>query len=143
MIGAQAQSRLQDDLTSTLRSEDFSRWLAAYFSAPATMDIEDVELREDTLSSAELLARLQAGDNLFRPEHVKLTITRSAEKLILAVYGAIVPSLPAHDKLINRLNEQASLSFQDIQPMDDEDAVISFLTCLYNRNVLFLKENTP
>ncbi len=135
-----ARERIQNDLINALRSDDFSIWLAEYFSMPSHDDIDNIDTRGEKISNQDLLERLQEGKNLYRPEHIKLSMTTSQDGTInLAAFGAILPTSPAHDQLIHFLNQNTALSIQDIETLGDQDALMTLITHLYNQNILFFE----
>ncbi len=139
-ISPGAQERIQNDLINALCSDDFSIWLAAYFSMPSHDDVENIEARDEKLSNQDLLERLQDGQNLYRPEHIKLSMTISPDGTVnLAAYGAALPTSPAHNKFLHWLNQNNTLSMQDIEALGDQDALMTFITYLYNQNILFFE----
>ncbi len=141
-LAPHAQKTLRGELMNALHADSFSVWLAEYFSTSA--DVDEAELREDPLSSAELIARLQAGEVLYRPEHVKICTTTSQDGVrTLAVYGAVLVTTVAHDGLIEWLGQHASLSLGDVDALGNKDAVISVIAHLYNQNALFFEGDDP
>ncbi len=137
-IDPDAQNLLRSDLVAALQSDDFSRWLAVYFSTPTHDDIESMGARDKPFLSAELLACLQEGQVLYRPEHIKISMTTSSDGGInLAVYGAVVETDVAHNKLIHWLNQNSTISMKDFDLLGDQDKLMRLLTYLYNQNVLF------
>lgn len=134
-IDGDAQNQVREALTGALHTDDFSKWLAAYFSAPTDRDTNII--REEPLTKEELQSRLQKGDMLYRPEHIKLTITTSADnEPVLAVYGDVVSSVAANGALINVLNQNRNLSMDEIKSCGNEDADMTLITYLYNHHVL-------
>lgn len=147
IIGSGAQKTLQGDLVSALQSDDFSKWLAVYFSTPTHDEIENIESRAEKLSNEEIIGRLQEGQNLYRPEHVKISITTLSDGVInLAVLGSAVQTLPEHDQLIDWLNENRSISMSDMKAIGSDGgsqcAVVSLIAHLYNQNILFFQSDT-
>jgi len=142
VIAPDARDSLQNDLVNTLRSDDFSIWLAEYFSTPSHDDIENIKMRDKPLSDQELLQNLQDGKRLYRPEHIKLSMTTSSDGVLnLAVYGTAVPTSPAHDQLVHWLNQNQNtvLSLRGIEALGDQDALMTLITYLYNQNILFFE----
>jgi len=135
-IARPAQDTVCGALTDALHSEHFSVWMAEYFSTPT--DIDAVEPREEPLAPAQILTRLQAGENLYRPEHVKLCITVTQTGTPhLAVFGATVPTTPEHTALIRWLDQQTRFSVKELGTLGDQDAVLTVLAYLYNQRALF------
>ncbi|GJL85921.1 MAG: hypothetical protein DHS20C02_16960 [Micavibrio sp.] len=139
-IAPGARDSIQNDLINALRSNDFSIWLAEYFSMPSHDDIENIDTRYEPLSDQDLLERLQDRQNLYRPEHIKISMTTSSDETInLAAYGAALPTSPAHNKLVHWLNQNNTLSMQDIEALGGQDALMTLITYLYNQNILFFE----
>ena len=131
---------IQSDLTNAIKSDNFATWLAQYFSTPTYDDIENIESRENQLSSSNLFEKIRSGQNLYKPEHIKLAITHSSDSgLNLAVYGEVVETSPVHGKFIHWLNDGKILNAQDIEALGGEDNLNDIVTFLYNRNVLFFE----
>lgn len=138
-ISNETQKMVRNKLIDSLNTNDFSVWLAEYFSTP--VDIDDGEEREDLLSEVELQKCLQSGQTLIKPEYIKLGITESTDgSLILAVYGQRVPTTPEHKKLIEYLNQNTALSWDNIQAFGNNDLFMGLITFLYNQNILFFRE---
>ena len=141
IISTDDQSTIQNNLTNAIKSDDFATWLAQYFSTPTYDDVENIEARENQLSSSDLFEAIRNGQNLYKPEHIKLAITHSPDGgLNLAVYGEVIETLPVQDKLIHLLNDGKILNAQDIDALGGEGNLSNIVTFLYNRNVLFFED---
>ncbi len=143
-IAPQAQKTMRGGMMDALHADDFAVWMAAYFSASADSDSDGdgIDQREEPLSPSQVFARLQAGECLHRPEHVKLCITTSqAGAFTLAVYGAPVDTAAVPDTLIEWLNQNAVLSLSDIEALGDQSALMAGVTQLYNQSVLFFEHD--
>lgn len=139
-IAPHAQKTLRGELMDALHADSFSVWLAEYFSS--TADAEDGAQSETPVSIDDLLTRLQGGEALYRPEHVKLCITTSQDgELTLAVYGNALPAAVADENLIKWLESNATLSLEDIAALGNKDAVMAALAHLYNQNALFFEDD--
>lgn len=138
-IAPHAQKTIRSELLNALHADSFAVWLAEYFSTPTD---DDIEGRDDPLSDAEILARLQAGEPLYRPDHIKPCITTSQDGVLtLAVFGTLIPTTTAHDPLIEWLNQCTTLSMQDIETWAKQDAIISVITHLYNNCILYFEDD--
>lgn len=134
------QNTVRNELVAALQSDSFSIWLAEYFSTPTYDDVENIRAREMALSTKEVANRLEAGEKVFRPEYVKLSITTSHDgSLNLAVYGTVVPTLAEHDKLIRWLDQNNGLSMKNIDALGNRDGLMAVITYLYNQNILFFE----
>jgi len=141
MIADDAQDAICAQMTGALEGDDFSAWLAGYFSAPGHDEGEGFYEREEKLSTEQITAQLKAGQRLIRAEHVKIVTTRTAAgHYQLAVYGALMPSAPAHDELIAHLGDGGALSWQDFERLGSPGALIGLVTDLYNQSVLYFEE---
>lgn len=139
-ISPQEQDTIRNDLISAINSDDFSLWMAQYFSTPTYTDIENIEPCDELLEEADILDALQNGATLHRPEHIKLSITAASDgALNLAVYGQVISSVPVHRALIETLNRNEVISIKNLDDLGEKDAVITLITQLYNLNVLSLE----
>ncbi len=138
-ITPHAQNTIQNNLITALQSENFSIWMAEYFSTPTHDDIENLETCDTPLSSEEILTELKNGQTLHKPEHIKLTITTSSSgKPNLAVHGACIPTTLDHNELIHQLNENNSITIENLGTLGDQNTLMPLITELYNKNILFL-----
>lgn len=132
-MGEQALGAIQSNLVGAIESPDFSAWMAEYFSTPTYDDVENIEAREVPLSGAELLAALNNGQILQRPEHIKIAITPTADGGVnLAAYGVVFCIPAKHVQLADALNDCQALS------IEDAEEAIEIITALYNHTVLDL-----
>ncbi len=137
VIDSQAVSSIKSDLIEVINNDDFSTWLIQYFSTPTHDELDAIEPREDEISSENLIKELKNGGILSRAEHVKLSITKDKNgALKFAVYGEIIPTLTAHEKLIYWLNDYDQITLNDLENLGGVDALIELVTHLYNHNVL-------
>ncbi len=141
-IAPSSQNDIQNSLITAIKSDNFSTWLAQYFSTPTHDEIENIAPREEQLTSHEILELLKSGAVLYRPEHIKLAITTMPNgSLNLAVFGEIIPTSPEHKYLIELINDNKKISLRDIENHNDQDSIIAFLTSLYNRDILSFDES--
>jgi len=139
-LGQGAQDVIKGNVIAAIESDHFACWMASYFSKPTHEEIDPIE--EDDLTESELLAQLKEGETLFRPEHIKLTITISKDgSFNLAVYGDTISIPKAQAKIIETLNAGNDLAYDDIAGLNDKDHAITLVTALYNRNVLVFNED--
>jgi len=130
-ISNSAQTSLQNDLIAALQSDEFSIWLAEYFSKPTHDDIESLDMREEALSEDELIEKSRGGAKLYKPNHIKLTITQTQSgEQIIAVLGLRIPTPQKHAALIRALNENQILSGEIIEKN------IDVIASLYNHFIL-------
>jgi len=139
-IARNEQESIQNALIKTIQGDSFSAWLSAYFSTPT--HTESVEMRDIPFSNTQMMERLKSGDYLYRPDHVKITITTTASgQLNLSAYGQIVPTSPQCAPLIQFLNENDTLALSDIDNLGGIDALVDGLVHLYNQNVLYFEDD--
>lgn len=140
-IGKATGQTIRDDLITTLASDDFTRWMAVYFSAPTHISEEEPDTHGVPLSSQAMAKRLNNGEILYRPEHVKMVITQVTDGAFhLAVYEQCL-SLPGNQMgLIEKLNTAHDITQDDIKSGCNNDACIEALTMLYNYNALRFKD---
>ena len=139
-IAPQAQSTIQNEIINTLQSEGFAIWMAEYFSTPTHDDIENIETYNNQLSSEDILINLQNGQSLYKPEHIKLTITSNPDgKTNLAVHGKSVPTTLEHNGLIQHLNENNDISIDSLNTLDDQNTLMTLITNLCNQDILFFE----
>lgn len=131
-IAPSAQEAIRNDVMASLGSDDFARWMAAYFSAPTHEDIEPMQVPEDDL---------QPDDILYRPEHVKLTITAAPKGgFYLAAYGEVMVVSEAQAKLIEALNNGREIVLDALEDFGDPSEAMELITDLYRKNVLWLRD---
>ena len=137
-IAPNAQKSVQGALTDALQGQSFSAWLAAYFSTPT--DSEDEQQREEPLTDDQVKARLKAGEGLYRPEHIKLSITASQNGMLnLSVFGAVITMEAARHGFVHWLNNNATVSFENVSALGGEDELLPLITQLYNQGVLYFE----
>lgn len=128
MVGSTTQEAIRGDAIASLQSDDFTLWMAAYFSTPTHDEIETIERPEEAL---------QEGDILYRPENVKLAITTSSEgRFYLAAYGEALTLSAAQIELIQRLNDGQNIALDDLDGFGDKNEAMTLLTALYYKNAL-------
>lgn len=136
VINQAAQKKVQGNLIEVIHSDSFSRWMAQYFSTPTHADIEDIESRENSISSSNLLNMLESGKMLERQEHIKIAVTEtSSGERNIAVYGIITPVSQSCEGIIDLLNSGHEISIQDIEALGNMNEIIEMIACLYNQNV--------
>jgi len=136
-IGAGAQDAIRSNALAVIGSDDFTRWMAAYFSRPTHDDIEAMDMRENELSSEALLAALKGGKTLHRPEYVKLAIASSSNGTFnLAVYGESIVVSAAQVHLIEKLNEGQGIGQKELDISGDKEDAIALIIALYNKDGL-------
>ncbi len=141
MVGTSVQNAIKGDAISAIQSDDFSCWLAGYFSAPTHDDVENIDLPEDTLSSEGMLEALQNGAILYRPNHVKMTVTVASNgQLNLAVYGGVIVVSIAQAKLIQMLSDGQEIAQGYLKGFGDQSEIVTILSDLYNKGALFFSE---
>ncbi len=132
-VGAASVETIKDSLIASIQSEDFKRWMAAYFSTPSHEDIDPVIAPH---------APLQNDDILYRPEHVKMAITPSSEDCFnLAVFGNVITVSAAQSKLIERLNNGQDIALNTLKDFGDADKAIALLKVLYQEQALYLRHS--
>ncbi len=141
-IAPATQEAIRGDALTALQSDDFGIWMAAYFSLQTHEDIEDTETSNEKLLSDDLLSALQNGDVLARPEHIKLAITKSSQGgFHLSVHGEILHIPATQKKLVEILNLGQDISLKTIEGFGDKGGAMTFITALYNKNVLSLNSH--
>ncbi|MGH1456819.1 MAG: cupin domain-containing protein [Alphaproteobacteria bacterium] len=86
-IAPNTAKALQDDIIASIQSDDFSRWLALYFSTPSHEYIDGMDAEENHLPKIEAL---KGGEGLRWPEHVKLVTTISSNgEVYVAALGKV------------------------------------------------------
>jgi len=140
-IAPSAQSDIQNSLITAIKDDDFSIWLAQYFSTPTHDEIENIAPREEQLTRNEVLELLKDGESLYRPEHIKITITTSSDgNYNMAVYGETISTKDTHKPLIELINSNQKISLQDISGNRNKEDLIALITDLYNRDILSFDE---
>ncbi len=134
-IGQSTQNVVRDNIISSIQSDDFSAWMAAYFSTPTHEEIESISVQEDE----DLVAVLKGGAILSRPEQIKLAITKSSNgEFNLAVHGESIAVSATQAQLIGKLNDGQKITFDDLEGYDNQDEATALLTTFYEQNILSL-----
>lgn len=132
-ISKSTQDDIKNNALAAFQSNDFAIWMVGYFSMTTHEEMEDTQTSNDRISGDELFTLLQNGTKLIRPEQTKITITNSSNgDFYLSAYGETILVPATQEKLMNRLNQGAELSTNDIK----DDETIKFATALYNNNIL-------
>jgi 50S ribosomal protein L16 3-hydroxylase len=140
MISSDEQGVMRGDLIDAIKADDFTAWLATYFSTPTYDDVENIDPRVKALSFDEIFKQLKEGEHLYCPNHVKLSITnKSDETFNLSVYGALFQLSKAHEDFILWLSEGKIIELEDIKTLGGADLLCEIITILYNKNVLFFE----
>jgi len=123
---------LRKAMVESLNTDDFATWLAEYFSTPSDIDI--VYPRETPLPKDALKNRLEKGEVLFKPRHIKIVTTAIEDtSLILSIFGEVIPTTLDNTHLIELLKTHAEISYKDLNQESD----MTLVTRLYNENILF------
>jgi 50S ribosomal protein L16 3-hydroxylase len=134
-ITSPAQQTIREMLDNSLNSDDFSIWMAEYFSKPTHSDDFEIEVEQSTPD--EILNRLQNGETLYRPDHIKLTVTSMPDgTLNLAIQGTCAPTTAAHNPMVSFMNEHDEISLSDIEQWGATDDFIDMIAYLYNHQAL-------
>lgn len=141
IISPKAQKYVQDDIINTIKNNSFSKWLAAYFSIPTYEDPENIPERYEQISSSELLKILKDGDKLYKPEHIKISVTKTDNKVNnLAIYGSVIAmNFKNNEEIIRWLNQNQKISINDVKQFNNEKEFMNVITHLYNKNILFFE----
>jgi 50S ribosomal protein L16 3-hydroxylase len=138
-IANDAKNTIQTYMCDAIRHDNFATWLCDYFSTPTHN--ETVMPRDEILSSNDILKKLQSGINLYRPEHVKLTIATSENgNHNLGFFGNSLTLENNCNYLIEILKRNENILFSDIKLLKDIDTVMDAITHLYNQNVLYFED---
>jgi len=137
MIGNSTQDAFVKDVISSVQSNDFNCWMAEYFSKPSHDEIDEVMDKNSDITPTDLVNRLKNGATLYRPEHIKLSITSATNgDYNLGIYGEIIHIKKSHAKLIDALNKAKNITIDIVDDIDDKDSIFSILCVLNNQNVL-------
>lgn len=140
-IGSIPKNTIKDTIISALNTEHFSRWMASYFSNSTHEEIEEQEASHQQLSVDELESALRKGQTLSRQEHIKITITKTAQQsFYISVCGNTFHLLEQYKPLVDALNLNQDISFSIINDLNETDEALSLITQLYNQGV-FLCDN--
>lgn len=100
------QNAVRDHLKACLDSDEFSAWLARYFSTPTHDETDNIETENDDITSDELATALEDGAALHHPEYIKLAITEDAAgHFNIGIYGHIITANKTLAHLINRVSQ--------------------------------------
>jgi len=131
IIGHSTQDNIRNDIISSIQSNDFTAWMAAYFSTPNHEEIENKEPKD----SKKLLQELENGKILTRLEEIKIAITQSQDNSFnLAIYGETITISATQKHLIEKLNTAQEITISDLNNSDDKDEAIEIITALYQMN---------
>lgn len=129
-----AQEAIRGSAISSLQSDDFSAWMAAYFSAPSH---EEIEPQDESNTNIDLLSVLQDGQTLYKPEHVKMVITNASNGgLTLAIYGELISISADQMRFIEKLNDCQNITLLDLEACSDQNKAVALLTRLCHMNAL-------
>jgi len=133
-IAPTAGKNIRESLIEVINGDNFSEWMAEYFSTSTHDEFEDIDEKQGgELLEDELLDLLQKGGVLTRPEYIKIVTTESNNGVInLSVYGNNLHIPLAQNKLVDWLNAAHPISVDDI----DTKKMLELVTELYNREVL-------
>lgn len=138
-ISKNAEQSVQASLVNAIQSDVFSAWMAEYFSGTSHDDSEACDTIDEPLSSAEIKTYIEEGRTLYRPEHIKLTLTTSIEGTVnIAAFGKVVATCTSDSAVIASLNVVNSKNFLP-QPLSEED--FDVVLALYNNGVLAFTDN--
>ncbi len=76
-IGSAAVDTLRNDFGRQLDTDDFTRWMAEFFTESSHEDFGNYTERDDVLSEHSFEAKLREGVGLIKPAYVKFAITAS------------------------------------------------------------------
>ena len=140
-ISLSEQCQIQTSLKESIEDQSFSKWLASYFSKPTYNDPENIVGRENPLTDQEILSILRDGTALYKPEYIKLTVTKSNDgEVHLGVYGSVITVASEELKqFIERLNQGKKISIRDVEMLTAINDVMDIITHLYNQGVLFFE----
>lgn len=138
-LAPQMRDSIKDNILTSLGSDHFARWMAAYFSMPTHEEIEDPAL-QDALSPEDMLAALHDGTVLSRPEHVKLALTTADNGTsYLAVFGGVMTINAGQAALIAHLNRGDDIGAHDLAEFGEQHIALKLLADLYHQNALVLQ----
>lgn len=125
------QDVIRGDIMASVQSDDFARWMVAYFSTPSHEEFESLDKEQQALCGDEIL---------YRPEYVKLAITPSSNgDFSLAVYGETISVSMAQAKLIEWLNDGQDIVLDDLKAFGDESTAMALIMDLYSKNALCVR----
>ena len=127
------QNTIKDGLINALQANSFIDWMVEYFSTQTESCTS--EPRENTLTEEEILARLNQGNTLHKPEFIKIVVAQRSDKsFTLSAYGANISIASDHANLIEWFENGSEIS---IESLNNKNEAIRILTHLYNQRVLF------
>lgn len=137
IIDETAIDAVQNTLITSLRSDEFSKWITAYFSTPTHCDIDDLEDRAPLASNEDIFNALKNGASFYRPEYIKTSLTKSSKgNFIFSIYGVIVPTLTEHQNILQKISQNQEISYKDIEHLDEDTSTIALVTRLFNGCIL-------
>jgi 50S ribosomal protein L16 3-hydroxylase len=135
LIDPSATNSLRHDLISTIQSNNFSAWMAEYFSVSTHDEYGNEDAEQNQISEEKLLDFLRDGEFLCRPEYIKIAMTTAANgSTNLAIYGEIITIPTAHNTLITWLNNNHRISLNDLH----DNELLALVTQLYNKGILLI-----
>lgn len=135
-ITPNAINMVQESLVEVIKDDQFSAWIAGYFSTSTHDEFHNMNVEEDIISSANLLKSLKKGQYLRRPEHVKIAATKSTDGSInLSSYGENIIVPKESEILLYWLNENHKILEKDLEKQE----LLELATELYNKGILCLE----
>ena len=136
-IASTTKEAIQNDIIQTVQSDHFANWMASYFAMPSHHDIDDEEREMDDMTVDELLADLNDGDALCRPEHIKMVITpATVGGYYLSALGYTMPVPDTQSQLIEALNNSTVITLDMINQWNDKDGALACLVQVYNNGII-------
>jgi len=138
-IAGGAVQNLQDGLSGHLKTDEFTRWLVAFFTEANHQDFGDYDERDAPLDLVAFADQLRQGASLVKPEYIKFALTSlPSGAFCLGFDNQSVtleePLLP----LVRQLLNEQPLDIDSHPEILDQPASLEFLLGLYNHQVLEL-----
>ncbi len=132
-IGTTTVDSIRDNLISSLKSDNFSSWMAEYFSTPTHEEIEE----PCTDKEINFLDKFKNGGSLCLLNHVKLSITRTSNgDYTLAILGEHMTIKKSYETLIKKLNNNQNITIHDCENSHDKNEFTEIISTLYQQNIL-------
>jgi len=136
-IAGGAVQNLQGGLARHLETDDFTKWLVAFFTETSHQDFADYGERDAPLDLATFEHNLQQGARLSKPEYVKFALTAlPSGAFCLGFDNQNLPLDEALLPLVRRLMDEQPVDVQSHPDVINQPAAMTLLLELYNHQVL-------
>lgn len=121
-------------MTGNVGSENFDQWVSEFFSGSSNEHVLELTERGDTLSCADLLAKLSGQGLLTKPPYIKLVVIQSTSgDYYVGVGGRTIRVEKSLSELMGALRGEQPFS---LAAFENDDNALALITTLYNDQAL-------